>query len=99
MREALRAIAFFLCLVPALRAQVTGTISGFATDPTGAAVPSAKVTATLVEQQVQRSVETNADGFYTFNALPPGSYALAVEKPGFEKITRTGVSLTVNQNL
>jgi hypothetical protein len=80
-------------------AQVTGTVSGFVTDPTGAAVAGAKVVATLVQQQTQRSVEANDEGFYTFNALPPGDYTIAAEKTGFERLVRSGVTLTVNQNL
>ena len=86
-------------LPSALTAQVTGTISGFVTDPTSAAVPSAKITATQIQQQTQRTVEANSDGFYTFNALPPGDYTLAAEKAGFERLVRAGIAVTVNQNL
>src|SRR5579871_4742756 len=82
-----------------LMGQATGTISGFVTDPTGSPVPSAKVTAIQVEQDIQRIVETNTDGFYTFNALPPGDYSITVEKSGFQRLVRTEANLTVNQNL
>jgi hypothetical protein len=68
-------------------------------DPTGAAVPHASVTATLIEQNITRTVESNAEGFYNFAALGPGVYALTAEKEGFEKLARTGVTLTVNQNV
>jgi hypothetical protein len=84
------------CLV---MGQATGTISGFVTDPTGSPVPSAKVTAVQVEQDIQRIVETNTDGFYTFNALPPGDYSITAEKAGFQRLVRTEANLTVNQNL
>ena len=82
-----------------LCAQVTGTISGYVTDPTGAAIPQVAVTATLVQQNVTRTVESNAEGFYDFAALAPGDYTLATQKEGFEKLVRTGITLTVNQNL
>ncbi len=79
--------------------QATGTISGFVTDPSGAVVPGASVTATLIQQQVRRTVESNADGFYTLNAMPPGDYSLTVEKAGFQRLERSGIAVTVNQNL
>ena len=82
-----------------LRAQITGTISGFVTDPSGAIVPHATVTAILTEQGVNRPGESNGEGFYSFEALLPGAYTLTVEKTGFQRLTRTGITLTVNQNL
>ena len=54
-------------LLAPLHAQLaTGTINGFVKDPTGAAIPGAKVTAKMVEQQAVRETQTNADGFYTY---------------------------------
>src|SRR5689334_7144466 len=88
-----------LWLPAAAVAQVAGTISGFVNDASGAPVPTAKVTALLVEQQIQRTAESNAEGFYTLNALPPGTFTITVEKAGFERLVRTGAVLTVNQNL
>lgn len=79
--------------------QATGTISGFVTDPSGSAVPDAKVTATQTEQQIERTVATNLEGFYTFNAVPPGGYSIAAEKTGFQRLIHRGAGLTVNQNL
>ncbi len=102
MKTSIQVLRFGLLtvvLAAAAMAQVSGTISGFVTDPSGLPVPSAKITVNLIEQQRQQTVETNTDGFYTFNALPPGNYTLAVEKPGFERMVRTGMALTVNQNL
>src|SRR5437870_2774356 len=82
-----------------LQAQVTGTISGFVTDPSGEAVPEAAVTALLGIQNVTRSVKSNAEGFYNFSALSPGVYTLSTEKSGFERLVQTQVVLTVGQNL
>ena len=97
-------VGVFLALVVlnlpgALHAQVTGTISGYVTDPSGAAVPQVKVTATLVNQNVIRITESNAEGFYHFPALLPGSYTLTAEKSAFQRLTQTDVVLTVNQNV
>jgi hypothetical protein len=89
-----------LLFVPSvLLAQTTGTLSGFVTDPSGAAVPDAKVTATLVQRSVSRTASTNQLGLYVFNALDPGEYRVAFEKAGFQQGIRSGVTLAVNQNL
>jgi hypothetical protein len=86
-------------LVLDARAQVRGTISGYVTDQSAAAVPGATVTVTLVEQNVSRTTETNTEGFYNFEALLPGTYNLSAEKSGFQRLVQTGVALTVNQNV
>lgn len=78
---------------------VTGSISGFVRDPSGAAVPNVAVSAKLTDQQAGRSATTNSDGYYTFLALPPGPYELTFEAQGFQRERRTGLQLTVNQNL
>jgi Carboxypeptidase regulatory-like domain len=92
------ASTFFLS-PPKASAQATGTISGYVTDPSGAAVPQAEVTAMLVEQGSTSTTQSNAQGFYNFPTVKPGTYSFTVTKSGFKKLTRTGVSLTVNQNV
>jgi hypothetical protein len=99
IRPCLHLIAFLASLSATALAQVTGTISGFVTDATGAPIPAAKVTALLLELQMQRTAETNTDGYYTLNALPPGTFTITMEKTGFDRMVRTGAVLTINQNL
>jgi hypothetical protein len=82
-----------------LHAAVTGTISGFVRDPSGAAVPGVSVTAKMVEQQITRTVQTNSEGYYTFVAMPPGTYEITFEITGFQKQVRSDVPLTVNENI
>ncbi len=55
----LRLASFLLALLVAVQAQVTGTIGGYATDPGGAAVAEGTVTATLVQQNLSRTVQTS----------------------------------------
>ena len=93
-------VVFLLANLPViLRSQTTGTLSGFVADPSGAGVPNATVTATLVSRNMSHTVESNAEGFYNFAALQPGAYSVTVEKTGFERLTQTGVDLSVNQNV
>jgi hypothetical protein len=77
----------------------TGSITGYLRDSSGSAVPSGTVTARMTEQQLVRTTESNEEGFYNFQALPPGTYTLTFEGKGFQRQTQTGILLTINQNL
>jgi hypothetical protein len=92
-------LGLVLASTPDLRAQVTGTISGYVRDPSGASVAGAKVTATQTERGISTVTEANAEGFYNFVALEPGPYTLTVERAGFQTYVRESLLLTVRQNL
>src|SRR5688572_4530192 len=82
-----------------VQAQYAGTIGGFVTDPSGAAVAGSTVTATLVSQNAVRTTTTAEDGSYVFNAMPPGVYRVTAEKAGFQQMVQSGITLSTNQNL
>ena len=92
-------LIFAMATPATVEAQVTGTLSGYVTDPSGGAVPGTLVTATLIERNTSTTAESNAEGFYSFPFLQPGAYTVMAEKPGFQKLTQTDVALTVNQNV
>src|SRR5690349_10860161 len=75
---------------------VTGTLVGTITDVSGAVVPSAKITATETNTSVSRTSTTNESGNYSFSNLPPGTYSVTVEQPGFKKAARAGVDVVVD---
>ena len=77
-------------------ASVTGSIMGTAKDPSGAVIPGAQVTATNTETHVSQVVSTNDQGFYTFSALPPGKYEVAIIAPSFKVFRQTDIVLNVN---
>ena len=89
-------VAFLFATAIATRAGVGGSISGTVTDPSGAAIVKAKITATSRETGISQSVTTDDQGFYSFQALPVGHYDLQVETTGFEPYRRTGVSIDAN---
>jgi len=60
-----------------------GQISGRVTDPQGAVVSGATVTATSAERQTKRTTATSGTGDYTLTALAPGKWELAVQAPAF----------------
>src|SRR5947199_8025864 len=69
-------------------AQVTGRISGVVLDPSGAAIPNAKVNLLLPGgQSAQLATQTNAEGIFDFTAVRPGLYSLTIETPGFTSYT------------
>jgi len=84
--------------LPAL-AQGTGTIHGSVTDQSGAAVTGARVTATLVERGLSRTVVTQDRGEYVAPLLPVGHYTVQVEAPGFQSFRQGQVELTANENV
>jgi hypothetical protein len=75
------------------------TISGLVTDPSGAPVSGAKVIVTSVERNVVYDATTNEAGRYITRFLPPGNYNLAVEKTGFKKAVRDGITLSAVDRL
>lgn len=81
--------------VPALVSgqEFRGTISGTVTDPAGAAVAGAHITATQSQTGTKTRTDTNAEGSYTLPFLLPGEYTIAAEMSGFKKFVRSGLQL------
>ena len=63
---------------------VYGSVFGTVTDPSGAALPKAKVTITDTSKNQTFSTETNQDGNFTQTRLIPGSYRIKIEAPNFK---------------
>lgn len=80
-------------------ASVTARISGTVTDPTGALIPGASVTAHNTETGIDITTQTNSDGFYSFPALSTGKYEVTIKASGFEEYRQTGLVLDVNTAL
>jgi hypothetical protein len=76
----------------------TGSISGFVTDDTHAALPGATVTVRHVETDQKRMVVTDGAGRFSAQALSPGRYDVAVELQGFRAARSPEFSLTVGQD-
>ena len=77
--------------------QVTAAITGKVTDPTGASIAGAKITATDVDRGSVSTAITNNDGVYNLPQLPVGTYTVKVENAGFQAEQRSDVVLTLNQ--
>jgi hypothetical protein len=75
----------------------TAAVRGTVSDPSGGAVPGAKVTITEADRNIAHPTTTDGAGRYVLIALPPGVYTLAVEALGFEKFVQTNIPLAVQQ--
>ena len=77
------------------RATVQGTIF----DPNHAVVPGAELTLRNVATAVERKTVSDGEGHYTFQFATPGVYSITTKAAGFKTDTRSGVQLSVGQNL
>ena len=73
-----------------------GSIAGTVTDPNGAVVPGASVTAKNTSSEVTRTVTTGENGNYLIPALMPGSYSVAVTASGFQRAVVENVPVRAN---
>ena len=74
--------------------QIQGTVQ----DGTGAALPGVTVTIIQTSTGLVRTVVTDNDGRYLFQALPVGPYRLEATLSGFRPYVQTGIVLQVNTN-
>src|SRR5689334_10735765 len=78
----------------------TATIVGTISDPNGAPVPSASVTARSVDTGLTRTVTTDENGSYRIEFLPVGNYRIEVTPAsGFKKAFRDSIVLHVNDTM
>ena len=76
-----------------------GNITGTVTDTSGAAIPNASVTVIDTDRGVTRVLTTTGAGGYSATFLQPDHYEVIVSAPGFSKVDRKNLLLTVGQVL
>ena len=92
-------VVSLLCLISiSAFGQISANLSGRITDPTGAAVPAATVTANNVDTGISRTTLTNPAGQYQLLELPIGRYEVHASKEGFAEEMRNGIFLVVGQD-
>jgi hypothetical protein len=74
-----------------------GSVSGIVTDPSGAGIVGAKVTATNTAMGTQNSTVTTGAGDYTIPELPAGVYSVTVAATGFTTLVRNGITVSVGE--
>src|ERR1700704_2342731 len=98
-RQGFLVAAVVLLICSQLFAGVTASISGTVKDPSGAAIAGATVTATNTETGISQTQTTNGQGFYSFQSLPLGKYAIDVQEKGFKAYRQRDLTLDVNSAL
>ncbi len=89
--------AVVLACLSASAQQTTGNIRGTVSDPSGAVVQNASVTAHQEETGLARTATTDGSGNYLLLELPVGHYRLEITATGFQKYLQDGISLDVNE--
>ena len=95
-------VAFAVLLLNVLQSQgqaQTATISGTASDASGAAMVGAKIQATNTETNISQSTVSDAQGRYTISDLPVGTYAVQASQAGFRTVIHTGVTISVGSTV
>ena len=91
------ALLFFFSQMALGQAGGKGTLQGSVTDATGAIIPGAQVTATLLATGETQQQKTTGAGFYSISSLKPGVYSITVVAAGFEKFVQNNVNLDALQ--
>jgi Carboxypeptidase regulatory-like domain/TonB dependent receptor len=76
-----------------------GSVSGTVSDPSGAVIPNARLQLVDEEKGYSFAAVTDSAGRYLVRAVPPGTYKLTVEAPGFSTRDQSGIKVDVNQNV
>jgi Carboxypeptidase regulatory-like domain/TonB dependent receptor len=79
------------------QSQITASLSGTVSDPSGKVIVGATATIANPEKGISHTFPTDANGYYVFTLLPPGTYTLEVEARGFKHYQQNGIDLAAGQ--
>src|SRR4051812_28938172 len=96
IRSSVLAAVFMLAGIQTTWAQATSSLRGRVTDAQGGAIDAANATLQNDQTGFKRSLLTDTAGSYQFLQVPPGTYELIIQKPGFSVSTQQGLQLAVN---
>jgi len=91
--------AGLLCLCGTICGQVTSTIQGRISDPSGAVIAGSTIRVTNEATGVFRTTQSLADGYYRVPGLLAGPYEIRVEQAGFRTLIRKGIELNSETSL
>lgn len=91
-------LAALICSPSEAQVTIRGSLGGEVLDPSGQRVSGAGITAIREGTNLRSTTITDAEGRFHLSALPPGSYSVLVEKTGFQRLERAGITVEVNQS-
>jgi hypothetical protein len=86
-------VTILLQLASAQTQAINGSIRGRITDPAGAAVPGANISAVNGATGFTRAIDSNDEGYYVLANLPIGVYVVTIKKEGFDSQRRPDIRL------
>src|SRR5947209_11340183 len=94
----------FVCLLAAfapwaISQELTGSIAGTVTDPSGGGIPGVAVEVSGTNLVRPQTTTTDGAGYYKFGSLPPGSYTVTASVAGFSSVKETGLNLLVGKTI
>src|SRR5271157_962445 len=92
-RASVLAVVLLMVGAAALHAQFYGELSGTVGDPSGATVPKASVTLKNQASGATRDTASNSEGYFTFAAVPPGTYTVTATAAGFKSWEQADIVL------
>jgi hypothetical protein len=96
----LLAALLLVTLAPLATAQtVSGSLSGFVDDPDGAVIPDAVIILTNQATRDKRTTKANGSGFFTFSAVPAGTYSVEIHHAGFGAFVERDIEIHPSDSL
>jgi hypothetical protein len=94
-------LATLMTMSPNAKAQIggQGAISGTISDPTGAVIGNATISARNTGTNVATTRPTTKNGYYLLSPLPPGDYTITVIAPGFREQSQEHVTVDALQTV
>ncbi|HYA18214.1 MAG TPA: TonB-dependent receptor [Bryobacteraceae bacterium] len=78
-----------------LRAQApTGSVGGVVSDQSKTGIGGALITATNLDTGLVKAASSAADGTYQIGEVPPGTYTVRAEKPGYSQLLVSSLQIT-----
>lgn len=91
-------VTLLLCTSSAFaQSATTGALIGTITDPSGAVISAATVTATNIATGQSRTATTGSDGGYRISLLPPGNYSVKISASGFQTVDVPSITINVTE--
>ena len=89
--------ALLMCLLAltAFGQQTTGSLGGIVSDPSGAVVAGATVTAVNTATGAERSAVSSSTGTFDFQALQPGTYTISIDAKNFKRAVSRDIVVSV----